>query len=74
MKDADRIRQLRAQITAAEKAYHEDDAPIMTDSDYDNLLSELQQLEKQEETDNIAESSPTQRVGGRAKYMTLFSV
>lgn len=44
------------------KAYYEEDAPLMSDGEYDALYDELLQLEK--ETGTVLENSPTKKVGG----------
>ena len=49
----------------AEKAYYEDDKPIMSDSAYDALIRELKEYEEAH-PDEKAANSPTTRVGGRA--------
>lgn len=49
----------------AEKAYYENDSPIMTDSAYDALIRELKEYETTH-PDEKAPNSPTTRVGGKA--------
>ena len=49
----------------AEKAYYENDEPIMSDSAYDALIRELKEYEEAH-PDEKAPTSPTTRVGGRA--------
>jgi DNA ligase (NAD+) len=49
-------------LTEANVAYHDRDAPTMTDAQYDRLLRELQDLEEQFPELQTADS-PTQRVG-----------
>jgi len=44
------------------KAYYEQDAPLVTDGEYDKLYDELVALEK--ETGHVEPDSPTRRVGG----------
>jgi DNA ligase (NAD+) len=61
---ADRIQQLRDQIRRHEELYYIYAAPEISDSEFDALMRELQQLE----ADNpqlVTPDSPTQRVGGR---------
>jgi DNA ligase (NAD+) len=61
--DVERIRHLRALLTRANKAYYVDQAPIMSDPQFDRDLAELASLEaKHPELADPA--SPTQRVGG----------
>ncbi len=59
----ERIAELRELIEAANRAYHVDAAPEMTDSEYDALLRELQELEAAH-PEFRDPNSPTQRVGG----------
>ncbi len=60
-----RVRDLRRQIERAAKLYYENDAPEISDFEYDALFEELRQLElKYPELDDP--SSPTHKVGGRA--------
>lgn len=44
------------------KAYYEQDAPLITDGEYDKLYDELVALER--ETGHVEPDSPTRRVGG----------
>ena len=60
---AARVTELRAQIERANKLYHEQDAPELSDAEYDALFRELVQLEEKH-PDLRAPDSPTQRVGG----------
>ncbi len=60
--DQDRINQLREEINHHNYRYYVEDDPEITDSDYDKLMRELQQLEAQH-PDLITSDSPTQRVG-----------
>ena len=58
-----RINYLRTQIESANKAYHQDDQPIMTDHQYDMYLKELIALEEAHpEYDDAA--SPSKKIGG----------
>lgn len=60
-----RMTDLRRQIERAAKLYYENDAPEISDFEYDALFEELRQLEaKYPELDDP--SSPTHKVGGRA--------
>ena len=59
---AARAAELREVLTEANVAYHERDAPTMTDAQYDRLLRELQDLEEQY-PELQTPDSPTQRVG-----------
>ena len=57
-----RMRQLIEQLTAADVAYYRDDAPTMSDREYDRLTDELKSLEK--DTRLTLSGSPTQTVSG----------
>lgn len=60
-----RIEYLRAQIERAARLYYEEDAPEISDYEYDAMFRELQELEEAyPELDSP--TSPTKRVGGRA--------
>jgi DNA ligase (NAD+) len=58
-----RAAELRAQIERANRLYYEQDAPELTDADYDRLFRELVDLEAAH-PDLATSDSPTQRVGG----------
>ena len=58
----DRMRELIGKIHDADVAYYQQDRPIMTDREYDQLVDELQALET--ETGLVLSNSPTQHVGG----------
>ncbi len=60
-----RIKELIKIIADADVAYYRDDAPSMTDREYDALLEELRELEKT--TGIVFANSPTKRVGGSNK-------
>ncbi len=57
-----RMRKLIEQLTAADVAYYRDDAPILSDREYDRLTDELKSLEK--DTGLTLSGSPTQTVSG----------
>ena len=60
-----RIKYLREQIIYNSKLYYENDAPAISDYEYDAMFRELGDLEIQfPELDSP--TSPTKRVGGRA--------
>ncbi|MBQ4592879.1 MAG: NAD-dependent DNA ligase LigA [Clostridia bacterium] len=60
-----RISDLRRQIERAAKLYYDNDAPDISDFEYDAMFEELRQLEaKYPELDDP--SSPTHKVGGHA--------
>ena len=60
---AARAAELRALLERANRLYHEQDAPEMSDAEYDQLMRELEALEKDHPELRRADS-PTQRVGG----------
>jgi DNA ligase (NAD+) len=59
----DRVDQLRTAIERHDYQYYVLDAPAVPDAEYDRLLRELQDLERQY-PDLVTAESPTQRVGG----------
>jgi len=58
-----RIDQLRAEIERHDYQYYVLDEPTVPDAEYDRLMRELQDLERQF-PDLVTPASPTQRVGG----------
>lgn len=58
----ERMRELIEQLTEANIAYYKNDAPIMTDLEYDRLTEELASLEH--DTGLVLSGSPTQKVSG----------
>ncbi len=60
-----RVEELSQLLTYHNKKYYEEDAPEISDYDYDLLLRELEQLEN-EYPELKQESSPTLRIGGKA--------
>ena len=59
-----RVRDLRALIERANVCYYENDAPEISDAEYDSLLRELRMLEAQHPELAMADS-PAKKVGGR---------
>ncbi len=59
---ADRVSRLRAEIQEHDRRYYREAAPIITDLEYDRLLSELRSLEDAH-PDLRSPDSPTQRLG-----------
>jgi DNA ligase (NAD+) len=59
-----RARELREQLNFHNYRYHVLDAPVVSDAEYDRLLRELTQLEK-DHPELLTPDSPTQRVGGQ---------
>ena len=64
MTPADRIADLRTRIRYHEERYYVDDAPEMSDAEFDGLMRELRALEAAH-PECADPDSPTQRVGGR---------
>jgi len=58
-----RIEDLRARVRYHNRRYHVEDAPEISDPEYDALYGELEALEA-EHPDLVTPDSPTQRVGG----------
>lgn len=67
-----RITDLRKIIEYHNKRYYQQDAPEISDAEYDRLMRELQELEHQYPDDDLA-FSPTQRVGAAplAKFASV---
>ncbi len=63
-KKASKIEKLRDEIRRHEELYYVNNAPEISDREYDQLLENLQKLEA-EHPELITPDSPTQRVGGR---------
>lgn len=63
----ERIEQLREQLRYHNKKYYDDDAPEISDFEYDRMMRQLETLEE-EYPEYRTEDSPTQRVGGSAKF------
>ncbi|HET7365291.1 MAG TPA: NAD-dependent DNA ligase LigA [Burkholderiales bacterium] len=59
----ERAARLRAEIERHNRLYYVEDAPEITDAEYDRLFRELQDLER-EHPELATPDSPTQRVGG----------
>lgn len=57
--------ELVALIEEDQRAYYEQDAPLVSDAEYDGRMAELQALEAAHPA-LVTPESPTQRVGGRA--------
>lgn len=66
MDTRERIAALTATLTEANYQYYVLDNPTMPDFEYDRLLRELEDLEK-EYPEYAAPDSPTKRVGGEAQ-------
>lgn len=64
MNPAERIAQLRAEIRRHEERYYLLADPEIADADFDRLMRELDELER-EYPDLVTADSPTQRVAGR---------
>ena len=59
------IEKLREEIEYHNRLYYVNDAPVISDYDYDMLMVRLIKLEK-EHPELVTPTSPTQRVGGKA--------
>ncbi len=59
------LQALRRELEQANYEYYVQDAPTMSDYDYDHKLRRLEELEG-EHPELITPDSPTQRVGGKA--------
>ena len=57
-----RYEELKQQINYHNHLYHVDDAPVISDLEYDRLVMELRQIES-DHPDWITSDSPTQRIG-----------
>ena len=60
--DRRRLESLRADIEAHNRRYYVEDAPSVSDAEYDRLMAELQAIEH-DHPDWVTPDSPTQRVG-----------
>ncbi len=60
----ERIKYLRLEIVENSKLYYENDAPKISDYEYDMMFRELTELET-EHPEFITDDSPTHRVGGK---------
>src|SRR5690554_1874407 len=59
-----RVKELRDELNKHNRLYYVQDAPEVSDAEYDRLMRELQHLEEAY-PEFITADSPTQRVGGR---------
>ncbi len=62
----ERARWLRLELERFNRAYHEEDRPLVPDAEYDRLFRELEGLEQADPSLRTADS-PTLRVGGAAR-------
>ncbi|HEX3968067.1 MAG TPA: NAD-dependent DNA ligase LigA, partial [Edaphobacter sp.] len=60
------LQELRDEIRYHEHLYHVEDAPELTDAEYDALMNRLKKLES-EHPELVTADSPSQRVGGKPK-------
>jgi DNA ligase (NAD+) len=65
---AERVAELRRLIERARDQYYLDNAPEISDAEYDALEAELRAIEA-EHPELVTPDSPTQRVGGRASEL-----
>ena len=63
MTPARRIAELREQIREHDSRYYDESRPSISDREYDRLMQELIDLERQH-PELVTPESPTQRVGG----------
>ena len=68
-----RAEELRKKLAYHSKKYYEDDAPEISDYEYDMMFRELKELEK-EHPETSTPDSPTNRVGGKASEIQRFLV
>ena len=68
----ERIEKLREEIRYHEYRYYVLDSPEISDAEFDQLMQELEKLEK-EYPELITVDSPTQRVGGEPLDAPCFS-
>lgn len=61
----EKIESLKREIEQANKEYYEEDMPTMTDSEYDQLMKELIELENSH-PELVSADSPTRKVGGKS--------
>src|SRR4051812_41750159 len=61
-----KVESLRAELRHHEHLYYVQDAPTISDADYDRMMLELRALEAAH-TELLTPDSPTQRVGGKPK-------
>lgn len=66
----ERVKELRIELAQHNRAYYADDAPLISDAQYDTLMQELVDLETAH-PEWISPESPTQRVGD--KPLSAFS-
>lgn len=66
MEPKERAEQLREILAYHSNRYYNMDDPEITDYEYDQLMLELKQIEK-EHPELVTPDSPTQKVGGSAK-------
>jgi DNA ligase (NAD+) len=58
-----RVAELREELARHNKLYYEQDAPELTDAQYDELINELREIEA-DHPELVTDDSPTQKVGG----------
>src|SRR5262244_2668356 len=64
MRTLERVEELRQQIREHEYRYYVLDQPTISDYEFDQLMRELQELERQH-PEWVTPDSPSQRVGGQ---------
>ena len=68
-----RIEELRSIINEANRRYYVDNAPVLSDYEFDMLLKELEALEKKY-PEFITPDSPTQKVGSGEGTVRILSL
>lgn len=66
VEEAKRAQELRDLLNHHSELYYNQDAPVISDREYDTLMGELKAIEAAH-PELVASDSPTQRVGGTAK-------
>ena len=64
-KSKSEVEKLRREIREHDRRYYVEDAPVVSDTEYDMLMRRLQELER-EHPELVASDSPSQRVAGEA--------
>ena len=66
VEEAKRAQELRELLNHHSELYYNQDAPVISDREYDTLMGELKSIEAAH-PELVTADSPTQRVGGKAK-------
>ena len=68
-----KYKELCRKIAQANKAYYDNDDPIMKDPEYDSLMNQVKEIENNN-PELVTENSPTQKVGGTASKSSFAKV